>query len=339
MRRRLDTTLKIAVTIAGMAVVLWQVEPEAVARTLLNVQPAWLLLSVLLINIGLFVRAARWLILLRSLQMKLSFWRLLALYYAGNFFNTFLPTSIGGDVIRVVEVARSMPGGVAAGAVVVDRLTGLLMLFLLALIALPFRPPTFPESLVPLIGGISFAGLVGGALLLEGTIVRILIRRLTRLFRHPLRRRLRLRRLLRPLAPTGDTAIARFLNALEALQPHAIAGALATSLLFNLVLTLWWWAAARSLGFSIPFVYLLLVIPILSISTLVPSIGGLGVREAVAAPLFAALGGVAGAAIAAEAIGPTLSLLVFLLERLVGFVGAPVYLWLLRREEVDGASS
>ena len=344
MRHRLATVLKLAVTIAGIVVVLWQVEPRAVANALLTAQPGWLLLSFLLVNVGLFVRAGRWMLLLRALKSGLAFRRLLALYYAGNFFNTFLPTSFGGDLIRVVEVARRIPGGTAAGAVLVDRLSGLLMLFVLALVALPLRPPHFPDPLAILVAALSLGGLVVGVLVLDGGVVRAVtrapVRWLPRYSRQPFWGRSALLRLLRPLSSNARLKLRRFFEglkaALQTLPPRTIVGALGVSLLFNLILTLWWWAAARALGLAIPYTYLLLVIPILSISMLVPSIGGLGVREAVAGPLFAALGAAAAnAAISADAIGPTLSLLVFLLERLVGLAGGPVYLTLLRRESVS----
>jgi hypothetical protein len=60
-------------------------------------------------------------------------------------------------------------------------------------------------------------------------------------------------------------------------------------------------------------------VPVLSLALLVPSIGGLGVRETLAPALFA------GANLSAdEAVA--LSLLVFALLRLTSLLGAPLYL-------------
>jgi hypothetical protein len=86
-----------------------------------------------------------------------------------------------------------------------------------------------------------------------------------------------------------------------------------------LLLVGWWAAAGQALDLDIPFRYYFLVVPILSVALLVPSVGGLGVRENLAPILFS------GAGISpAEAIA--LSLLVFVIMRVASLLGAPVYI-------------
>jgi len=305
MRRRLSTLLKIAVTVGGMAFVLSNIDLERMWFTLLGTDPGWLLFTFLLVNASLVVRAFRWSILLSGLGVNVGFPRLVSLYFVGNFFNAFLPTSFGGDVMRIVEVTRDVPAGLATGTVILDRLTGLLMLFVMALAALPFRPESFPTDVLQLVVAVSVAGLLGGALLLEGSLIR------------------RFGRWLPPkLSPVGEGPVARVMEAVTAVGWRYVGGALAVSLGFNLILAIWWWSAGQSLAFSgVPFSYYLLVIPILSISLLVPSIGGLGPREYVAQTLFSGAGLLPGEAVA-------LSLLVFLLQRLSGLIGGPLYLWM-----------
>ena len=41
------------------------------------------------------------------------------LYFVGNFFNAFLPSGFGGDVVRIIEIAEDVPGDVAVGTVIV----------------------------------------------------------------------------------------------------------------------------------------------------------------------------------------------------------------------------
>ena len=87
----------------------------------------------------------------------------------------------------------------------------------------------------------------------------------------------------------------------------------------------WLVIAGISLRYNIPLHYYLLAVPLLSVTLLAPSVGGLGVREAVAPLLFASAGISQSQAVA-------LSLLEFTAMRLAGLAGAPVYLWsLLRR--------
>lgn len=306
-RKQLSTLLKIAVTVVGLGYVLSQIDLSELSRILLEAQLGWVLVTFALIMISLLVRAVRWYVLLQGLGITISLGRLVALYFVGNFFNAFLPTSFGGDVMRVVEVTRDVPGEVAAGTVILDRLTGLLTLFAMALVALPFRPADFPADLLMLVISVCLIGLGIGAVILQGGLLR------------------RFGRILPPiLSPTGNGPVARILSAVNAVGWSAVMRAFGISLIFNVILVLWWWTAGRALEFNISFAHYLLAIPILSISLLVPSIGGLGPREVVAPTLFATQ------LTSDEAVA--LSLLVFLLQRLSGLLGGPIYLWMLLRQ-------
>lgn len=314
LRKHRSTLLKAAVTIVGLGIVLSQIDLRNVSETLLSAQWGWLGITFGLILLSLVIRAVRWFFLLEGLGVTLSLGRLVALYYVGNFFNAFLPTSFGGDVMRVVEVTRDVPTEVAAGTVIVDRLTGLLMLFVMALLSLPFRPEDFPPGLLALVIAVSVIGLLGGIVLLDGRLI------------------LRIGRFLPAvLSPTGTGPVAKILSAVNAVGWRAILKALGMSLVFNAVLVLWWWTAARALEFDIPFTHFLLVVPILSISLLIPSIGGLGPREAVAPTLFASQ--------IADDSAVALSLLVFFLQRLSGLPGGPLYLWMLVTDRRRGTAN
>lgn len=304
LRKHRSTLLKVAVTIIGLGLVLSQIDLRIVSDTLLSAQWSWLAITFGLVLLSLVIRAVRWFFLLQGLGVTLSLRRLVALYYVGNFFNAFLPTSFGGDVMRVVEVTRDVPVGVATGTVIVDRLTGLLMLFVMALLSLPFRPDDFPTDLLIVVVSVSIAGILGGIIMLEGTVIQRLGRFLPKV-----------------LSPTGDGPVARVMSAVNAVGWRAILKALGMSLVFNSVLVLWWWTAGRALDLEIPLTHFLLVVPILSISLLIPSIGGLGPREAVAPTLFASQ--------IANDQAVALSLLVFFLQRLSGLIGGPIYLWML----------
>jgi hypothetical protein len=105
--------------------------------------------------VGLVVRTFRWRALLVGLGLAPSFGRLLKLYFVGAFFNTFLLSGFGGDVVRVIELAQDERRSAAFGTVLVDRMTGILSLFLMGLIVLPF---TRELALVCGVRAISVAG-------------------------------------------------------------------------------------------------------------------------------------------------------------------------------------
>lgn len=88
----------------------------------------------LLLNLS---SAYKWYLLLRSRGVVVSFFRAWALYMVGIFFSLFLPTSMGGDLIRIHELGR-MTGkrAAAAASVFIERFSGMVILFLLTILTL-----------------------------------------------------------------------------------------------------------------------------------------------------------------------------------------------------------
>ncbi len=307
MKQRIFTLLKVSVTLLGLAIVFSQVHFRQIGNVLVQVNLGWLLGGFLLVLLSLVVRAYRWLLLLRGLGVSVTLRRLVQLYFVGNFFTIALPSGFGGDVIRTVEIAREVEADVAAGTVILDRLTGLIMLFWMALLVLPFHLPYFPAAM----GWFILAGAVGGGvaffLLLNGGWVRPFLPYLPAW-----------------LSPVQGGFIGRLWRAVRACGGVAVGQASAVSLLFNLMLAGWWYTNGLALGLRLPFSYYVLVMPILSLPLLLPSIGGLGPPELIAPALFGVMGVSAETAV-------SLSLLNFILQRASGLLGAPVYLLSLLR--------
>jgi uncharacterized protein (TIRG00374 family) len=307
MRKHFSTILKIAVTALGLLLVVGQVDIGEVWQTILRAFITWLGIGFILINISLVVRAYRWFVLLRSVGASIGPLRLIELYFVGNFFNSFLPSGFGGDVVRVMEVARDVPAGIATGTVILDRLTGLIMLFLMALLVIPWRPANFPPSLLLII----VLGAIGGVVLLLLLVDGRLLRRLGR-------------RMPQKLSPEGDGAVGQLFKAVQECGWPTILKALAISVLFNLILAGWWLACGLALRQEVAFSYYVLVMPILSVPLLIPSVSGLGPRELLAPTLFTVVGMSPETAV-------TLSLFVFVITRLTGIAGAPIYLYTILR--------
>lgn len=92
----------------------------------------------LLIQLGcVVVSAVKWRVLLRARSHDLPFPWLLRVYFIGQFANNFLPTSVGGDALRVVQLGRRIGSYAQSSAsVFLERLTGFLALSLIANLAL-----------------------------------------------------------------------------------------------------------------------------------------------------------------------------------------------------------
>jgi uncharacterized membrane protein YbhN (UPF0104 family) len=312
-RQRILTALKIGITLLGLFLAVRNLDVQTILSVISGVDLKWLTAGAGLIALSLIVRAFRWHIILHGVGSSIRFGRLVELYLIGSFFNAFLPSGLGGDVIRAAEAAQDVEPSIAASTVLVDRMTGLLALFAMALAVLPFRPAGFPDELALTIGAICVVGLAAGLALIDGRPLRALIRRLPP-----------------SLRAQGNGFLEKFALAIHRCGWRALGAALLVSVLFNLIQIGWWAAAGQALGLHITFSYLLLIVPVMALALLVPSIGGLGVRENLSPALFI------GAAITAEQ-AVALTLLVFALERVASLLGAPLYLASLFREKRSAA--
>lgn len=90
-----------------------------------------LLVSALTFLLSQFIIAVRWQYLLRVQDIHMSLTKLTWLVLVGAFASNFLPTTVGGDVVRMAAVAQGQPKRAAAVAsVAADRLFNLAAMFL-----------------------------------------------------------------------------------------------------------------------------------------------------------------------------------------------------------------
>lgn len=129
--------LKILLSLSILVYILLEVTPIAeIRQALLKVNIFWLLLSFSLHALGLLISARRWQILIHAQGDQVPFSFLAQSYLVGNFFNLFLPTRFGGDVVRIWDGSRYSRSIARSTAIVlVERLTGVIILLLFALAA------------------------------------------------------------------------------------------------------------------------------------------------------------------------------------------------------------
>lgn len=92
------------------------------------------------------VSALKWQVVVVAKRLRGSVYELLKFLYVGRLYNLILPTSMGGDVVRVYRLGKlneNMERG--AASVFVDRFTGMLLLLVLAGIAVVFSVRGFSE--------------------------------------------------------------------------------------------------------------------------------------------------------------------------------------------------
>jgi len=304
--------LRIVISVGALAFLFWRIGFGETLAVLRRADLRYLALALALYVCGLLVRAFRWSTLLGGLGAGVPFGRLVRLYFIGQFFSSFLPTQFGGDVVRAAELTQDTHSSAAIGTVLLDRMTGLMVLFVMGLIALPFQVGRMPPWLAAVLLAVTVGGLIVGALVLEGRLLRRLTKRL------PMR-----------LSLAGEGPLAKVYSAVTGCGWRAVLGAFATSVVFNLLNVVINWLCGQTVGLGIGLPYFLAVTPLIAVGGLIPSVGGWGVRETVSTAVF----GPAGAdANAAAAMGVALGGVGLLTGLMGGVVYAVEALCQLRRQ-------
>lgn len=260
--------VRLAVSVAILAVIARAIDLEQAWQVVARASPELLLLALLMQFGSTAVSAYRWQLIMHNLGFGQTFPFYWNSYFKGMFFNQGLPTSIGGDALRVLDVARRgfRKRDVLLG-VAIDRITGLGALLLLAMIAQVINPDLLPYQVYLPILFLSMAGLAAFAALYY-------------LGRWPWLARQRRLAILKTVSDRLRLAVAhrRFLL-------------LASSLLVPLLAMLAFFAAGQALGLRYDLVTYFAIVPPALILTVIPiSIAGWGVREGALVGLFSLIG-------------------------------------------------
>ncbi len=293
--------VRVAITVVALAFLFLTIDVRDLLATLAQADLLYLGAAFLLFVLSLVVRAYRWFVLLQGLDPEVPFGRLLRLYFVGQFFSQFLPSGYGGDVVRALELTQDTESSAAIGTVLLDRATGLLVNFGIGLIVLPFVAARLEPWLVAALIVVAGGGLIGGGLILEGR----LLRRITGW-------------LPAKISLAGEGPLAKVYAAITGCGWPAILRAFGVSVVFNVMNVVINWLCGRALDIGVGLGYFFVVTPLLSVSTLFPSIGGWGIRENVSRALFAPTG-------AADEVAAALGASIGLVTLASGLVGGVVH--------------
>jgi glycosyltransferase 2 family protein len=314
--RSLRIVATLVLTGAATAYVLWKIDLGTTVDVLRDADLGWLALSLAIMVLTVPVLALRWSRLLRAHGVVEPLTWLTRAYLVAYAAGQVLPTSLGGDAVRVVETTRRNPGRATtvAGTVFLERGLG--------------------GAATVLLGAVGFALSfgrydVGGYLWLEGAFVLgtfllafLFFARSARPLLRPIRPllvRLRLERVLREFYESIHAYRAR---------TRLLVGVLLITLAVQAVRVLAIWASARAVGIDLGARVYYVMGPLLFLVMLVPfTLNGIAVREAFFVSFLGTLDVDADRAFAA-------GFLFFLVTVLLALPGGLVLVW----EGLRGAS-
>lgn len=132
-RKLLVLAARIGISLIMLAVLITQVPDFQLSEVIPEWDAShtlWLVGAILLTLTGVVLSAVRWQQVLHALDHTVPLRPLLSHYFAAQFVANVLPTTIGGDVLRVNRVRRQQThsGAASFASVVIERLTGWLVL-------------------------------------------------------------------------------------------------------------------------------------------------------------------------------------------------------------------
>lgn len=274
MNRWLSLFLKISLSAILIGYLLQSVNLDNALSQLHQVSPVWLVISMLALAAQFIFSTVRWQVVLVALHASISLAEAFKLIIIGAFFNQLLPSSAGGDGVRIYKAYKNgLTLQSAINSVMLERLSTVLGLLLLVLICQPFFIDRTDGAVHPWMFPILALLAVLGTALVMG------------LDRFPTSwRRWRVIR--------GLTYLAKDTRAVF-LHPKSAFLAILTGVMGNVNLSIGVWVLGLGLGLGEQFTFVdsLVLIPLVLLVTTLPiSIAGWGVREASMVAAFGLIG-------------------------------------------------
>ena len=280
--RWLISALQISLSAGLMLWLVSSLDWAALTRTWAQLDLRWVALSAIFYYLNIVISCYKWKLTLAAEGLSAPFMRLVRWYLIGAFASNILPTEFGGDFGRGVSAARVLgqPARVAR-SILFERLTGLLVLLVFALVVAGM----LFELWWPL--GVALVGACGTALVARSIEITLL------------RRSGRIARFYQKLRDTLSVALG---------SPSRVVQLLLASMIFHLLGSIGVWVNMRAVHVDLDLGRTMQVATLASAAGALPiSLNGWGVREGIYGSL---LNGATGAAILAGALlGRALALL------------------------------
>lgn len=268
MKSKIFLILRVGISLIFLGFLIWFARKDLpdIITALKNVNPVLFGLAASLNILAISVIAFRLKKILSVQGLNLNFKEAIYLNFIGYFFNNFLPTSVGGDLVKAYYATKKTTKKLESfSSVFFDRFFGFLSIGFLAFLGIIFLNKSVKDKSL-LWGSIIFLTVVFSFFIvfLNKRLAKFLFSKLLDL----------------PIFKEGSK-LRRLYNAINAYKEHkiVIVQLIGISLVGQMIFVLAIFVIIKSLSQNISFFYLFLIIPLVSVASMMPSINGLGIRE------------------------------------------------------------
>lgn len=287
------TLFKIFFSLSLIFFFINSIDIHKVKQLILGIKPIFLFYIFACILIRNHISAFRFKIIAHKFQ-EISVWLLNKHYFIASMFNVFLPTTIGGDAVRVFLLEQEkMTKKTSLLLILVERFIGFFAFTFLALIGLLLTDLPLIVNLIVI--GVNLGFIFLALILFSDLFTFSFLQKIKEKFKG-----------LKFIAQQKDTLLYTLI----------------ISLLYQLVSIFIRYLVAISFGIEVSFTLFLVFIPLINLVTLLPiSFGGLGLRELAFIYFFTQIGGLT------EESSIVMSLGTYIILVITGLIGALCYLY------------
>lgn len=263
---------KVFCTVFCFYLIAQEISSELIINLLLSIELSWFVVGVFVFWLAQIVSCLRCVYISDVLGKRLVFKQSLYAHFIGLWFNQVLPTGLGGDVVKVAILKKSIGFATALQTGIIDRLSGLAIMLFLVILTFPIYLHLFPESLEL---GLIFLSISLGALgffiatiFLSGSISKSLIATFKL-----------------------DNLINFFYVTKKFTYRLPLLNQLWTSLWIHVTGILTYMLCGLAIGVNLDFVVYAILVPMVFLIALLPiSLAGWGIREAGSVWVFSLAG-------------------------------------------------
>jgi glycosyltransferase 2 family protein len=298
--------IRIVMTCILIGWLVMRVDFSSVGAIFARSHMGWLAAAGAINLLAIFCAAWRWQVLLRGLDIVVGFFHLLRIVFVGAFFSMFLPSSVGGDLMKMVLISPEIKQREAAvSSVLMDRVVGMAVTLLVGLLAVLLLPSVWGNNIVlSALGAVSLAFGFGLVTLFSKTLISVI----SKLVPGLIWRRV-------------GGMVMRVHGSLMTLRgrPGILLAAAAIALLRQVVICLSVYCAGQAFGIDAGLVAYFALIPVSMAITVLPiAINGLGLQDNALILLLSTVG-----VTAAQAL--SLSLFLHIMRNGVGLLGGLIF--------------
>ncbi len=292
MKRFLRLILRFIISASLIIFVFSKIDLKNVLNCLKGANISLLVLSLSLHFVGVLLGSSRWKVLLKSYGIDVPQKDLYRLYMIGSFFNTFLPTSVGGDAVRMYKVSSlTDKRAQAVTSVIIERFIGMLILYIISFFSFILYFGFGEERgllftiVILLLASIGFIIFVLSPLsdkimkIVPSSFLKEKLEKIHYSLKYPVR------------------------------EPKTLFKVLAYTTLLQINVVIYFFIISNAIKIKLSIVYFFILIPIILTVTMLPiTIGGIGLREGGFVFLFSRFGVIPEKALTLSILGYFISL-------------------------------